>query len=620
MRWFFAVLLALWSSAATAAPIKVMILDGASAAAYHDWKLTTQVMKRELEDASLFDVTVVSAPPADGDFSNFHPDFASYQVVVSNYDAQDWPAPLKAEFEAYMKNGGGLVVVHGADNAFPDWAAYNEMTGVGGWRKRDAAAGPQMVFPERQAHLRFRRRGPAGLHGRRKPFRITVRAPEHPIMRGLPPVWMHAPDELYTRLRGPGKNMTVLATAYADPANRGTGFDEPMLMALRWGKGRIFHTTLGHDAHGAVLCGLHDHLPARRRMGGHGPRHPAGAQELSHRRYRQLSRRSGGDGPAVADGVLTTLPKPGLRWLKCQLRPPPHQALWCASCTAANLLNGGRADGRGMRILFAIGLLAALPLAASAQQPAGVPHPTTERPASCAPSMGLHFVCGLDEPEDLLQVGNSKWVIASGMGEHGGIFLIDTEAKTARRFFTGTSKPDLKMYPDCASAPANLNAHGIALRPTKMAGIYTLYSVTHVPFESIQVFAVDGRGATPAISWTGCVKLPADFKSNAVTALSDGTILDDVQMHDMPPISSAAISPAGCGNGARRTSQCTCSRARNSRAITASRFRTTKKKSISPCPAPRRWRSMTWPTPRNRRARSDALGTIWTIYTGAATG
>src|SRR5205823_5065185 len=40
---------------------------------------------------------------------------------------------------------------------------------------------------------------------------------------------------------------TVLATAYSDPANNGTGNDEPQLMALSFGKGRVFHTTLGHD-------------------------------------------------------------------------------------------------------------------------------------------------------------------------------------------------------------------------------------------------------------------------------------------------------------------------------------------------------------------------------------
>jgi len=183
-----------------------------------------------------------------------------------------------------------------------------------------------------------------------------------------------------------------------------------------------------------------------------------------------------------------------------------------------------------MKSLFAIGMLAMLPLAVRAQQPAGMPHPGTEAP-SCAPSMGLNFVCGLDQPEDLLQIGASKWVIASGMGEHGGIFLLDTEAKVARRFFTDASKPDRRMYPDCAGAPTSFNSHGIALRPTPVSGVYTLYSVTHQPFESIQVFAVDARAAEPAINWTGCVKLPADFRTNSVTAKSDGTILANVQMH-----------------------------------------------------------------------------------------
>lgn len=301
--------LLLWTGGAMAKPIKVMILDGASAAAYHDWKLGTRILKRELEETGLFDVTVVTVPPADGDFSSVHPDFAQYQVVVLNYDSQDWPAALKESFESYMRSGGGLVSVHGADNAFPDWEAFNEMTGIGGWRKRDAPAGPRWYYDNGKL-VSDSAPGPAGLHGKRKPFRVTARAPQHPIMRGLPPEWMHATDELYTRLRGPGKNMTVLATAYADPANRGTGFDEPMLMALTWGRGRIFHTTLGHDAVALSCVGFLTTFQRGTEWAATGKvtqKVPATFPTADTVSYRaDLAAMD----PEVAAGILTTLPKP----------------------------------------------------------------------------------------------------------------------------------------------------------------------------------------------------------------------------------------------------------------------------------------------------------------------
>lgn len=245
--------LPMWFSLSqAAAPIPVMILDGESAGPYHAWKLTTPVLKRELEETGLFQVTVITAPPAGSDLAAFHPEFTEYRAIVFNYDALDWPAPLKESFEQYMKNGGGLVVVHAADNAFPGWKQYNEMIGIGGWRNRTEAAGPYWFYQGGNL-VSNSASGPTGSHGARLPFQVTSREPEHPVMRGLPKIWMHQGDELYATLRGPGENMTVLATAHSDPANNGTGHDEPILITLRYGKGRIFHTTMGHDV-SALSC------------------------------------------------------------------------------------------------------------------------------------------------------------------------------------------------------------------------------------------------------------------------------------------------------------------------------------------------------------------------------
>jgi type 1 glutamine amidotransferase len=231
-----------------AAPISVMILDGESGGTYHDWQRVTPVLKKMLDETNLFATTVVTAPPANGDFTSFMPAFAKYQVVVMNYDAPDqrWPSEVRTSFEQYVRNGGGFVSVHAADNAFPGWQAYNEMLGIGGWRGRREQAGPYWFVKDGKL-TSDTTAGPAGSHGRRVPFQVTVRDRAHPITKGLPPVWMHQGDELYARMRGPGRNMTVLATAFSDPQNNGSGRDEPQLMVLSYGKGRIFHTTMGHD-------------------------------------------------------------------------------------------------------------------------------------------------------------------------------------------------------------------------------------------------------------------------------------------------------------------------------------------------------------------------------------
>jgi len=228
--------------------IPIMLLDGESAGRYHDWQHVTPVLKKILDETGRFDTTVVTAPPAGADVSTFSPQWQRYKAVVMNYDAPDerWPSPLKASFEQYVRGGGGFVPVHAADNAFPNWAAFNEMIGVGGWRGRTAQSGPYWYVKDGKL-ASDPSPGPTGSHGRRVPFQLAVREPNHPIMRGLPPLWMHQGDELYARLRGPGRNMTVLASAYSDPANAGSGRDEPMLLALTFGKGRVFHTTLGHD-------------------------------------------------------------------------------------------------------------------------------------------------------------------------------------------------------------------------------------------------------------------------------------------------------------------------------------------------------------------------------------
>ncbi len=234
--------------------LRVLIIDGRSVNHPH-WAAVTPVLLKELNDSGLFLVDVYTAPPAadadnspeDESLDTFNPRFSHYHVIVTTYDGPSWPVRVQRMLEGYIRRGGGLVVVHAADNAFPDWPAYNLMTGLGGWGGRNEKAGPYRYVDKEGKIIIDGSPGPAGHHGPRHPYLVKTFTPQHPIMQGLPESWMHVSDELYDQLRGPGEAMTILATAYSDPEYDGTGRNEPVLMAIRFGLGRVFHTTMGHD-------------------------------------------------------------------------------------------------------------------------------------------------------------------------------------------------------------------------------------------------------------------------------------------------------------------------------------------------------------------------------------
>ena len=223
--------------------IKALIVTGQS---NHNWEVSHLAIKQILENSGLFAVNVAISPETGKILSNFNPDFASYQLVVLDYDGDRWPEEMEKSFLEFVKNGGGVVVYHAANNAFKDWEAYNRIIGFGGWGGRDEMSGPYIYRQDGNLVYDEESSGCAGSHGCRHEFVLHCGNPEHPVTKGLPAAWRHAQDELYDRMRGPGIVKDVLFWGYSDPATKGSGRDELVMFTVDYGKARIFHTTLGH--------------------------------------------------------------------------------------------------------------------------------------------------------------------------------------------------------------------------------------------------------------------------------------------------------------------------------------------------------------------------------------
>ena len=247
-------MIAAWLCAAMAAaappPVRVLIVDGIN---NHDWEPTTAALAAILKDSPRpFEVEVSTSPARDAPaktWEAWRPVFARYDVVVSNWngghkaDGVRWPREVEVAFETYVREGGGFVSFHAANNPFLEWPAYNEMVGLL-WR--EPSFGPSLLIDADEKVVVV----PAGEgrrpgHGPRHDFEMTVLDPEHPITRGLPRRWLHPAEQLTHGQHGPEeavRALKVLTYAWSKDVS-----ERPPLDWVRtYGRGRVFVTMLGH--------------------------------------------------------------------------------------------------------------------------------------------------------------------------------------------------------------------------------------------------------------------------------------------------------------------------------------------------------------------------------------
>lgn len=230
--------------AAATEELSVLIVDGQN---NHDWKVTTPILKSFLEETGRYAVDVATSPSQNSpgqDWDSFQPGFSKYDVVLSNYNGQMWPESVNKSLQEYVSHGGALVIVHAANNAFPEWPEWNKMIGLG-WRGADY--GDRLTVKDDGQLVRTEKgKGPGSGHGSQHAFPVVVRDRQHPVTMGMPGEWMHTKDELYHGQRGPAQNVHVLVTAFSARNQRGTGAHEPMVWWVSYGRGRVFTTVMGH--------------------------------------------------------------------------------------------------------------------------------------------------------------------------------------------------------------------------------------------------------------------------------------------------------------------------------------------------------------------------------------
>lgn len=230
------------SSVSARKPIKTLVITGQN---NHNWQVSHLVIKEILENSKLCKVDFAISPDKGQDMSGFILNFKPYDLVVLDYNGDPWPEITNNRFIEFVEKGGGVIVYHAANNAFPNWREYNKICALGGWEGRDENSGPYVYWHNGEL-IKDSSPGAGGSHGRQHEYMMTARTDDHPIISGLPNRWAHAQDELYDRMRGPGNIQDLLYSSFSDKETGGSGREEPLMFTIEYGKGRVFHTMLGH--------------------------------------------------------------------------------------------------------------------------------------------------------------------------------------------------------------------------------------------------------------------------------------------------------------------------------------------------------------------------------------
>lgn len=222
--------------------IPVLIIDGFS---NHDWKQTTTITKWILEKSGRFKVDVSTISSDSIEQATWKPEFKKYAVVIQNTNNIQnqklrWPARAEQELEKYVRDGGGLYILHSANNAFPHWKEYDKMIGLG-WRPN--TGGHALEIDANKNIVRIPPgEGKGTGHGDR--FNAVIHIlNRHPINKDYPDQWQTANTEVYNFPRGPAENLTVLSYAYDSTSTHRLW---PVEWVVSYGKGRVYNSSMGH--------------------------------------------------------------------------------------------------------------------------------------------------------------------------------------------------------------------------------------------------------------------------------------------------------------------------------------------------------------------------------------